>query len=67
MWLGMSAVTHIQYEYHLAANFFLSISHVVIVSSFQVETLQKQVASRQSTQPTDIHHHRITTGVTLGQ
>ncbi|KAK3872993.1 hypothetical protein Pcinc_021955 [Petrolisthes cinctipes] len=32
----------------------------------QVETLQKQVASRHSTQPTDIHHHRITTGVTLG-
>ncbi|KAK7079407.1 Type I inositol 3,4-bisphosphate 4-phosphatase, partial [Halocaridina rubra] len=32
----------------------------------QVEALQKEVAAKQSSLPTDIHHHRLSTGVTLG-
>lgn len=32
----------------------------------QVEALQQQVTARQSSLPTDIHRHRINTGVTLG-
>ncbi|XP_064086446.1 inositol polyphosphate-4-phosphatase type I A-like isoform X4 [Macrobrachium nipponense] len=32
----------------------------------QVESLMQQVAAKQSSLPTDIHRHRINTGVTLG-
>ncbi|XP_050686414.1 inositol polyphosphate-4-phosphatase type I A-like isoform X1 [Eriocheir sinensis] len=31
----------------------------------QVESLQQEVAARQSSLPVDIHHHRLNTGVTL--
>ncbi|XP_045108228.1 LOW QUALITY PROTEIN: inositol polyphosphate-4-phosphatase type I A-like [Portunus trituberculatus] len=31
----------------------------------QVESLQQEVAARQSSLPADIHHHRINTGITL--